>query len=710
MSIACHPHHRTTSRMEIATCYLWDHRKELGGSGRRLGGGQSRRFVFGDEPEALSVRGEQRFSQGQASLLVEDAGAVGEDMAGRQDCAQVERQRRHHALPKGFLLVSECAARLRHHQSDIGAEAERHGRRASRRCHPHARAAGRGRGDPTDGARRPRARACARSGCRRRRPRDGVGRRRDDQRSGARARAARTMRACPRPALGIIQEARATASRAIWAFRSIPRRRSSTRCARTLSAVDAGEIGDCLFFNVAGIGLDAHVAALVTTRIHHRGLMPYLTRSAGDLLRYRPVEYTIEIDGRTTQTSALVLAFANSKQWGFGRTDCSTARISRTACWISSLVHHRGFVGNMLRVPALFARPYRSERRNRYASRARRHDSVPRSDAVPCRWGSGAGLGHARRARASRGAAAAGVKQRFRRIDASGQSNDLTIQSYQSQLLDVLRAKLISMFRRRSWIRRAGVALLLLATLSARSLALPHADGGTPAAVRSGSPTTRAPTHIGADRRPPPSRDRTLLPLSFPPFVLLRPSISSSNHHDAPRAERLHFAPIDRATAAGVDAGSRPRAARLDTVRSPARAGLRKAVRPMADATYEYAVRTISEGVYMKFSFRCCSSWQRPGSAFAPDRHVLEGRLVNSLSGDPIRCRDRRHRRSETRSRVGPGRHVRFDNLAPGTYHVWVRAQGYSPRAHAKSRCPRRAARQSRSAWIRSFTSRKWRR
>lgn len=29
ISIACHPHHRTTRRMEIATCYLWDHRKDL---------------------------------------------------------------------------------------------------------------------------------------------------------------------------------------------------------------------------------------------------------------------------------------------------------------------------------------------------------------------------------------------------------------------------------------------------------------------------------------------------------------------------------------------------------------------------------------------------------------------------------------------------------------------------------------------------------
>ena len=29
VSIACHPHHRTTRRVEIATSYQWDHRKEL---------------------------------------------------------------------------------------------------------------------------------------------------------------------------------------------------------------------------------------------------------------------------------------------------------------------------------------------------------------------------------------------------------------------------------------------------------------------------------------------------------------------------------------------------------------------------------------------------------------------------------------------------------------------------------------------------------
>jgi predicted metal-dependent phosphoesterase TrpH len=31
LSIACHPHHRTTTRLEIGTCYLWDHRSRVAG-------------------------------------------------------------------------------------------------------------------------------------------------------------------------------------------------------------------------------------------------------------------------------------------------------------------------------------------------------------------------------------------------------------------------------------------------------------------------------------------------------------------------------------------------------------------------------------------------------------------------------------------------------------------------------------------------------
>jgi YegS/Rv2252/BmrU family lipid kinase len=117
--------------------------------------------------------------------------------------------------------------------------------------------------------------------------------------------------------------------------------------------IDVGELGEHLFFNVAGIGLDAHVAALVTTRVHHRGLMPYLSATAGDLLRYRPADYTIETQSGTAHTSALMLVFANSTQWGFGaeiapHSDLEDGLIDLV------VVKDRGFLGNAMRVPSLF--------------------------------------------------------------------------------------------------------------------------------------------------------------------------------------------------------------------------------------------------------------------------------------------------------------------------------------------------------------------
>lgn len=119
--------------------------------------------------------------------------------------------------------------------------------------------------------------------------------------------------------------------------------------------IDAAELGDHVFLNVAGIGLDAHVAALVTTRVHHRGLMPYLSAAANDLLRYKPVEYALEIDGRSMQTTALVLAFANSTQWGFGARIAPDASLSDGLLDVV-VVQDLGFFGNARRVPALFSR------------------------------------------------------------------------------------------------------------------------------------------------------------------------------------------------------------------------------------------------------------------------------------------------------------------------------------------------------------------
>ena len=67
-------------------------------------------------------------------------------------------------------------------------------------------------------------------------------------------------------------------------------------------------------------------------------------------------------------------------------------------------------------------------------------------------------------------------------------------------------------------------------------------------------------------------------------------------------------------------------------------------------------------------------------AASAQQTAVLEGRLVNSLNGDPIAGATVVVDELKREAVSGPDGTFRFDNLAPGTYHVSVRAQGYSSR------------------------------
>ncbi len=117
--------------------------------------------------------------------------------------------------------------------------------------------------------------------------------------------------------------------------------------------IDVGELGGHLFVNVAGIGLDAHVAALVSTRVHHRGLVPYLTASFGDLLKFRPSDYAIEADGRIVEMSSLLIALANSQQYGFGAHIAPAASITDGLLDLVAISDRKLF-GNLSRVPSLF--------------------------------------------------------------------------------------------------------------------------------------------------------------------------------------------------------------------------------------------------------------------------------------------------------------------------------------------------------------------
>jgi diacylglycerol kinase (ATP) len=132
-----------------------------------------------------------------------------------------------------------------------------------------------------------------------------------------------------------------------------PRRAIARAIGSSGRLIDAGELGGRMFFNVAGIGLDAHVAAIVATWMNHRGLLPYLTASARDFLRYRSTHYAIQADGLDLRMKALTVAFANSGQYGFG------ARVAPAAVIDDGLldlvaIEDRGLVGNVMRVPSMF--------------------------------------------------------------------------------------------------------------------------------------------------------------------------------------------------------------------------------------------------------------------------------------------------------------------------------------------------------------------
>jgi YegS/Rv2252/BmrU family lipid kinase len=82
-------------------------------------------------------------------------------------------------------------------------------------------------------------------------------------------------------------------------------------------AIDAGAIDDHYFFNVAGIGVDAVIAAQFAQRPRNqRGFVGYLQVSSAELMRYRCQTYTLSTEDGTIEHRAMLIAFANGRQYG----------------------------------------------------------------------------------------------------------------------------------------------------------------------------------------------------------------------------------------------------------------------------------------------------------------------------------------------------------------------------------------------------------
>jgi YegS/Rv2252/BmrU family lipid kinase len=129
-------------------------------------------------------------------------------------------------------------------------------------------------------------------------------------------------------------------------------------------AIDAGELNGRLFFSLAGVGFDAHVATLFDRQpVGRRGFRGYVRLTCRELLRYRPGNYRISGDVVLMANRALLVTIANSTQFGNGARVAPAARVDdgrldlvvlqeqtrlRTVCSLPNL-----FTGTAARVPGV---------------------------------------------------------------------------------------------------------------------------------------------------------------------------------------------------------------------------------------------------------------------------------------------------------------------------------------------------------------------
>jgi diacylglycerol kinase (ATP) len=83
--------------------------------------------------------------------------------------------------------------------------------------------------------------------------------------------------------------------------------------------IDVGLLDGRPFFNIAGIGIDARIAARFNQRVQgSRGRWPYIRIALHEAGRYAAADYDLDLDGDRQRVRALLIGFANGTEYGNG--------------------------------------------------------------------------------------------------------------------------------------------------------------------------------------------------------------------------------------------------------------------------------------------------------------------------------------------------------------------------------------------------------
>lgn len=93
---------------------------------------------------------------------------------------------------------------------------------------------------------------------------------------------------------------------------------------RTIT-IDAGKMNGQWFFNMAGMGFDAHISHVFANGSTKRGFVSYFKSSIQEISTYQSKSYHIIVDGVPYDREAFMLSMANSSQYG------NNAHVSPTA-------------------------------------------------------------------------------------------------------------------------------------------------------------------------------------------------------------------------------------------------------------------------------------------------------------------------------------------------------------------------------------------
>ncbi len=82
-----------------------------------------------------------------------------------------------------------------------------------------------------------------------------------------------------------------------------------------IEAIDSAEANGHPFFNIAGMGFDAHIGQVFAGG-KKRGFFSYAKSSLTEIINYRSYTYYLNIDGVSYTRKAFILSIANSSQYG----------------------------------------------------------------------------------------------------------------------------------------------------------------------------------------------------------------------------------------------------------------------------------------------------------------------------------------------------------------------------------------------------------